>query len=97
MKEIFERHRGQRRPLDVFHADGVEENVEGAAVWATSMPINGGLIEGIDLCRAGRSTLGRDFPGQCIDLDDVRPARRSRAPSRANIRAGVDPIEPAAS
>jgi hypothetical protein len=30
VKEILEWHRCQWRPLNVFHADGVEENVEGA-------------------------------------------------------------------
>jgi hypothetical protein len=52
------------------------------------------LVERVELRRVGRSPAERISSATTSSLAGVRPARKTRAPSRANARATAPPIDP---
>jgi hypothetical protein len=84
--------------LDVVDADGVDADVDVARLRDDRVEVGVYLVRSqcVDLAGEGGAARVRDV----VDDDDegasVRPARKTVAPSRANVRASAPPTAAAA-
>jgi hypothetical protein len=94
--EVIDRHLGERDPVSVRVADQVEGDVDAAGIrrHGVGVLVDRVLVERVDLRRLGRSPAERICPATLSSFAGVRPARKTRAPSRANARATAPPIDP---
>ena len=98
-RERVDAELGQREALRRgAWADRVERDVDASRSLdhVGEVLLHGVHVQRVDACRLGDAAGGDDVLGDRVQLRQVAPVRKSRAPSRANARATAPPIAPPA-
>src|SRR5215218_3060080 len=70
--EILERHLMKRRPLNVLHADGIEQDIDSPCRlgYLSDVLLDGLFVQSIDLRRLGRSSRSPDLLSHRLELSN---------------------------
>src|SRR4029450_6752793 len=79
-RDLLKPHLDERIPLNIFHPDGVERDVDASGLlgYFGDVLLDGRSVESVDLRGLGRSSRGGDIPGHWVKL--CKGATREKKP-----------------